>query len=126
MAKILVVDDDKLIREGVVDILRSEDKYEISSAEDGSEGLKTALSEKPDLILSDVRMPKMTGVEMAIELRKDDWGKKVPIIFMTNDDMTSTINEALAAGVTIYLPKMSIDPNSLIQQVNALLGTAPS
>jgi len=123
MAKILVVDDDKLIREGVADMLRSEAQHEVITADDGKAGLKKALAEKPALIISDVRMPKMTGTEMIEALRKDKWGKDVPVIVMSNDEDTSTINDALAAGVTVYLSKLNTDRAALSQQVNVLLGT---
>lgn len=124
MAKILIVDDDKLIREGVIEMLKSSGgDYEIVSAVDGTEGLATALKEKPDVIVSDVQMPKMTGTDMAEELRKDEWGSKVPIIIMTNDESADTINRALASGVSAYLSKATIDETTLIQQIKLALGS---
>lgn len=58
------------------------EEFHALGAKDGEEGLELALKEKPDLILLDVIMPKMDGMTMMKKLRKDNWGKKVPIILL--------------------------------------------
>ena len=121
MAKILVVEDDKLIRDGVVGMIRSHSDHDVLFVENGKLGYETALAEKPDLIISDVHMPEMTGTEMAAKLREDKWGKQVPIIIMTNDEAAGTVNDALSAGVTSYLSKLTVDPIILMHQIELSL-----
>jgi two-component system chemotaxis response regulator CheY len=118
--KILVIDDDKLIREGLVALLKNAGQT-VLEAGDGAEGLEKALSEKPDLVVTDVRMPKMTGLEMIEQLRVDAWGKNVPVIILTNDESNASINQALQSGVTTYFSK-SLSPATLSQQVLQTIG----
>lgn len=112
---ILVVDDDKLIREGLSALLKNAGQTVLEAA-DGKEGLAAALAQHPDLVVSDVRMPNMTGLEMVDALREDEWGKHVPIVMLTNDETNDSVNHALQAGVTVYLAK-NLDPASLTQQI---------
>lgn len=114
---ILVIDDDKLIREGLVAMLRGLG-HTIHEAEDGQQGLELALNLKPNLIVTDIRMPNMTGLEMIEQLRADEWGAKVPVVILTNDETNDSINTALQSGVTTYLPK-TLQPQLLAEQIIA-------
>lgn len=118
--KVLLVDDDKLMREGLGASV-TEAGYEIVEASDGKEGLATALAQHPDIIVADIRMPEMDGITMVEQLRKDDWGKSVPVIIMSTDDTTERVNEALAIGVTIYLEKTVLTPQQLVAQIQESL-----
>jgi CheY-like chemotaxis protein len=115
MSKILVIDDDNLMRQGITAMLKNANQ-EVIEASDGEAGLKAALAEKPDLIVSDVNMPHMNGLEMLEQLRLDAWGKTVPVVILTSDESSSSINQALEAGVTSYFAK-NLDPASLTQQI---------
>ena len=117
---ILVVDDDKLIREGISALLKNAGQN-VLEASDGKQGLALALEHKPDLVVTDVRMPEMTGLAMIAELRADDWGAKVPVIILTNDESSDSINQALESGVTMYFPKTS-PPDTLQQQILQMVG----
>lgn len=117
---ILVVDDDKLIREGLVALLKNAGQN-VVEAPDGKAGLETALQQKPDLVVTDVRMPEMTGLEMITQLRTNEWGQKVPVIILTNDESNDSINQALESGVTMYLPKSS-PPATIRQQILQMIG----
>lgn len=112
---ILVIDDDKLIREGLIALLKNADQTVIEAA-DGKEGLDVSLTQHPDLIVTDLRMPNMTGQEMIDQIRADKWGKDVPIVVLTNDETSDSVNQALQSGVTVYLAK-NLDPASLTQQI---------
>jgi CheY-like chemotaxis protein len=116
MTKILIVDDDKLTRQSLAETLKAKG-IEVIEAVDGKAGLKKALHEAPTLIVTDIRMPEMDGVQMVEELRKDPKGKDVPVIIMTNDEQTATLNKALEAGVTVYLSKTSTSPDVLPEQI---------
>lgn len=122
--KILVIDDDKLIREGLAVLLKNAGQTVLEAA-NGKEGLDAALAEHPDLVVTDVRMPEMTGLEMIEGLRKDDWGKTVPVIILTNDESNDSINQALQSGVTTYFPK-SLNPTVLCEQVLQAVGEQPA
>jgi len=101
--KILIVDDR---RENIIflanNILRPEG-YEVITAMDGEKGLEKALEEKPDLIITDMQMPKMTGDEMIRALRKA--GKNTPVILTTFHGSESAAIKAFRAGATDYLIK---------------------
>lgn len=112
---ILVIDDDKLIREGLVALLKNAGQT-LLEASDGKQGLEVALTQHPDLIVTDLRMPEMTGLEMISQLRGDAWGASVPVIILTNDETNDSINQALQSGVTTYLAK-NLDPTSLTEQI---------
>ncbi len=119
MNNILVIDDDNLMRQGIATMLKSAGQTVIE-ASDGAAGLDVALSNHPDLIVSDVHMPHMTGLEMLAELRTDEWGSSVPVVILTTDDSGEAINQALESGVTRYFAK-NIDPATLTQQILSIL-----
>jgi len=118
---VLVVEDDNLARKSLVTLL-IEKGLVVHEAVNGKVGLQQALAKKPDLVLTDIRMPEMDGIAMINEIRKDDWGKKVPVIVLTTDETTTTVNAALQAGITVYLPKMTLDPGTIADQVVTALG----
>ena len=83
--KILIVEDDKFVRELIVQKL-TEEKFEVSSAKDGEEGVKKAESEKPDLILLDLILPGIDGFEVLSRIRKNPETEKISIIVLSNLD----------------------------------------
>ena len=104
MTKILVVDDDSLIREFVSDILLASGKYEVVSVENGRVALELyRQSADIDLILSDVNMPVMDGLSLIRELRRD--GTDVPIVVFTGNNEISVAIQAINSGASDYLVK---------------------
>ena len=83
--KILIIEDEEFQRKAIHDYLKQKD-FAIFEAADGIEGIEMALRIRPDVILLDVRMPKMDGMTMMHNLRKDPWGKNAAIIILTNYD----------------------------------------
>lgn len=118
---ILVVDDDNLIRKSLAQAL-TEAGLTVVEAPNGKAGLDQALSSHPDMVVTDVRMPELDGLAMVEKLRADDWGKQVPIIVLTTDDSTASVNQALSAGVTTYLSKSSLSPDQIAAQIVSVLG----
>ena len=112
---ILVIDDDKLIREGLSALLKGAGQT-VLEAVDGKDGLEVALKEHPDLIVTDLRMPNMSGQEMIDAIRADDTIKDTPVVILTNDETSNSVNQALQTGVSFYLAK-NLDPESLTQQI---------
>lgn len=118
--KILIVDDDTLVRQSLTETLTAVG-YEVINAEDGQDGLTKALANHPDLILSDVRMPNLDGLQMLEKLRADKWGKDAPVIILSTDSSTTSINQALTNGVTVYLAKTRLSPEQITQQIKQSL-----
>ncbi len=120
MKKILIIEDElayvRLLRDNLAQA------YEVLAAQDGEKGLDVAKKEKPDLILLDIRMPKMDGMTVLEELRKDPYGKSAKVILLTNLEA----NEKIIAQVTKDLPtyyfvKSDIKLSDLIDKIRELL-----
>ncbi|OGM92975.1 hypothetical protein A2333_02580 [Candidatus Wolfebacteria bacterium RIFOXYB2_FULL_49_7] len=94
--RILIVEDEDSMLSALADKIRQAGFAESLIARNGEEGLSLALSEHPDLLLVDILMPKMDGMTMIKQLRKDAWGKEVKIIILTNFDTTDEILKDVA------------------------------
>lgn len=102
MAKILVVDDEKSIRDALSDIL-SEEKYEIITAENGEDGWSKLEQEKIDLVLCDIKMPKMDGMELLS--KASDEGLDVPFVMISAHGTIDTAVEATKKGAYDFIQK---------------------
>lgn len=100
---VLVVEDNAELAEFITDTLSQH--YRVSWATNGAEGLKQAQSQGPDLIISDVMMPVMTGLEMCQSLKKDEQTNHIPIILLTAKSGYESRIEGLSSGATAYLTK---------------------
>lgn len=118
---VLIVDDNELVRKTLTAALVAPGRI-VESAASGKDGLAKALEVHPDLIITDVHMPEMDGLEMIDRLRKDEWGAKVPIIVMTVDEQATSINKALEAGITVYISKNTTDPAEIVDQIKIAAG----
>src|SRR5712692_9671434 len=116
---ILVADDNATNR----DILRARlttQGYEILEAADGEEALAVAAREQPDLLLLDVMMPKLDGLEVARRLRADESLPFMPIIMVTAKADTADVVDGLQAGADEYLSK-PVDQAALVARVKSML-----
>lgn len=104
MPKILVVDDSPTVLEVVTAVLVQEG-YEVITASDGLEGLNKARSEKPDLIVLDVMLPKMQGYQVCRLLKFDENYKEIPILMYTSKDQEDNKITGLKTGADDYLIK---------------------
>lgn len=120
--KILVVEDDESLRDAISEVLRSKN-FLLIEAVNGKEGVEKALSEHPDLILLDLIMPVMSGMEAISEIRKDKWGKKVPIIILTNLDASDDrLTEDVVKGMPLYyLIKSDIKIHDVVSTIEKLI-----
>ena len=103
-ASILIVDDDDIVRT----IMRAEletEGYTVTEASDGLEGCEACWAGSPDLVISDVVMPKMDGFELCRQLRRHPGSVNVPILQMTSLDDTSSVEKAYDAGATDFINK---------------------
>ena len=120
MKKILVVEDEPQMSRLLVDILKA-NQFEALAARNGEEGLKMAKKIKPDLILLDIIMPKMDGLTMLYELRKDKWGKDAKIIILTNLSDAQSVSAALKSGVYDFLVKSDWHLKDLVKKVKEVI-----
>jgi DNA-binding response OmpR family regulator len=118
--KILIVEDEKDLREAIKTALQYEG-FTVETAEDGVEAFTTAHAFRPDLILLDILMPKQNGIETLKSLRKEEWGKDVPVIIMTVLDDMDKLSEALEAGATEYLVKTDMSLSTIVEKVKIRL-----
>lgn len=119
--KILVVDDEIHIVQIVKFNLEKKGGYIVITGKNGAEGLEKAISEKPDLILSDVMMPKMTGFEFCEEVKKNASIKHIPFIILTAKGQEGDIKKGNSIGADSYITK-PFSPKALIAKVNEILG----
>jgi two-component system alkaline phosphatase synthesis response regulator PhoP len=102
--KILIVEDEPQIRMGLKMRLERND-YEVLEAEDGVAGLSLARSEKPDLIILDIMLPKMDGYQMARMLKFDEKFKSIPIVMLTARSQQTDRDTGQAVGADAYVTK---------------------
>ena len=118
-ATVLVVDDDPVILK-LLEVNFEMEGFQVVRASDGAEGLERARECRPDIVVLDVMMPRMTGYEVAKALREDDITAHIPIIFVTARAQSSDVERGMELGVDDYVTK-PFDPLDLIARVNTLL-----
>jgi two-component system, OmpR family, response regulator ArlR len=116
--KILIVEDEVPTALALGDKLAHEG-YEVIKAENGKTGLQLALAEHPDLILADLRMPEMSGLDMITELRKDDWGASVKVMILTNVSDVESIDEAMRQNTFQYIVKGDTTMENVLKKISA-------
>ncbi|MEQ1561163.1 MAG: response regulator [Nitrospira sp.] len=120
MKKILIIDDDTTFQKTMRAKLESLN-YEVSSATDGEEGLNKATTEKPDLLLLDIRMPKMDGMTMLKKLR-DNKDTPQPVVFITSNMSTDdNISDGVLLGVKGYIIKSNETLDTIVREVESTL-----
>lgn len=102
--KVLLIEDTKSIKEEVAFILQMED-YEVIEAFDGLQGLELAQQQLPDLIISDVLMPRLDGLNLKLELLKEPKTACIPFIIFSAKVSKDDINTAKALGINDYITK---------------------
>lgn len=119
MTKILVAEDERDIRELIGFTLRFAG-FEVVLVSNGTEAIEQALSEQPDLILLDVRMPKITGYEVCRQLKENPATQSIPVVFLSAKGQEGEIEQGLALGAVEYIVK-PFAPDELIDQVKDIL-----
>jgi DNA-binding response OmpR family regulator len=116
---ILIAEDERDIRDLIVFTLQIAG-FNIVEVPNGEEAVKKALEVKPDLILMDVRMPKMTGFEACKALKQQEKTKDIPVIFLSAKGQEAEISTGLDLGAEEYFLK-PFAPDDLIKRVNKIL-----
>ena len=116
---ILYVEDNEMNRQIVRDLLKRTE-YNLIEAHDGEGGVAVALDKRPDLILMDLQLPKISGLEAIRRLRGDSYAASTPIVAITSFALSGDELKAREAGATAYLAK-PYSPRELLNLVRKLL-----
>jgi len=116
---ILYVEDNEFNRK-IVRQLLARTTYQLREAADGEEGVAAAIATPPDLILMDIQLPKMSGLDATRALRNDPRTASVPIIVVTSFALSGDDQKATAAGATAYLAK-PYSPRALLAKIREIL-----
>ena len=116
---VLIVEDDPVILR-LLEVNFELEGFSVLLAHDGAEGIDMARTNKPDVIISDIMMPRMSGLELVSALKADEATKGIPIILLSAKAQTSDIKIGLESGADDYVTK-PFEPLDLVDRVNALI-----
>jgi two-component system, cell cycle response regulator DivK len=116
---VLYVEDNEFNRK-IVRQLLAKTSYRLTEATDGAEGVASALATPPDLILMDIQLPKVSGLDATRQLRDDPRTAAVPIIVVTSFALSGDEQKATAAGATAYLAK-PYSPRELLAKIREIV-----
>jgi DNA-binding response OmpR family regulator len=120
MAKILIVEDDPLMSRMYQKIFKFEG-FDVEMAGDGEEGMTKARAIVPTLILLDIMMPKINGLQVLEKLKADPELKKIPVVMLTNLAGQSDAEKALSMGAIKYIVKSEYEPKQVTNMVKEIL-----
>ena len=116
---VLVVDDDPVILK-LLEVNFEMEGFGVLVARDGAEGIEVARTGKPDVIVSDIMMPKVSGLELVVALKSDPSTSDIPIILLSAKAQNADVRTGLDAGADDYVTK-PFEPLDLVDRVNKLL-----
>lgn len=122
--KILLIDDDQSLRQ-LYGLELTSKGFKFIEAVDGDDGFTKAKSEKPNLILLDVMMPKTDGIATLQKIKEDSELKDIPVLMLTNFGQENLVQQAFSLGVTDYLLKYKVTPAEMSEKVSQLLSAKP-
>ncbi len=124
MPKILVVDDSATVRKLISNILKGAN-YETVEAVDGVDALEKLAQEDIDLIIADLNMPRMNGLELIRTIRKDPLYSDIPIVMLTTEGSDEDKKRGFEAGANVYLVKPA-PPSLILYKIGSLLNASES
>jgi two-component system, OmpR family, alkaline phosphatase synthesis response regulator PhoP len=119
-ARILLIEDDKFLRRAC-EVSMKKRGFTVLTAVDGEEGLRQARTESPDIILLDMLMPKLSGIETLEALKKDEHMRGIPVVILSNSSVEADVQRAKSLGAIGYLVKASLSLQELGDRVMAFL-----
>jgi two-component system, OmpR family, response regulator ArlR len=120
MAKLLIIEDDPLMSRMYQKIFTFEG-YEVDIANNGEEGLVKIKSNRPTLVLLDIMMPKMNGLEVLDRIKADSDVKSIPVVMLTNLAGIQDAETAMAKGAVKYIVKSEHEPKDIVNMVKEIL-----
>jgi len=122
MSKILIIEDDPYVLRFYDNLFRlSNPNYQVVTAANGELGVSSAKADPPDLILLDIVMPGIDGIDVLKELKKDPALQQIPVIILTNINDTVTIRKCIDFGASGFLIKSDTDPKQLVTKIEEYL-----
>ena len=118
--KILVVEDEEILLTALSEELKQEG-FEVVGAKDGVEGVEKAASEKPDLVLMDLVMPRLDGIGALKQMKEQEETKAIPVVILTNLSDYDKISDALSLGAMDYLVKANYRLEELITKIKTVI-----
>lgn len=119
--RVLVVEDDRFLRRACEASLRQRG-FTVLTAADGEEGLRVARAERPDLVLLDMLMPKLSGLEVLRALKADEATRAIPVVILSNSSREQDVEEAKRLGAADYLVKANLSLQELADRVARIFG----
>ena len=120
MTRIVVADDDRMFRKAAETTLRRQG-YDVATASDGEEALQLIRSERPDMIVLDLIMPKLQGFDVLTILKQDALTSAIPVIVLSSLTQEQDKQEALNLGAVAYFNKTTFSMSELVKQVENTL-----
>ncbi|MBI2020480.1 response regulator [Candidatus Daviesbacteria bacterium] len=120
MSKILIVEDDPLMSKMYQKIFAFEG-YEVDLATNGEEGLLKIKKNKPNLVLLDIMMPVMNGIQMLEKIKADPETKSIPVVILTNLAGQQDAENAMSKGAVKYIIKSEYEPKQVANMVKGIL-----
>jgi DNA-binding response OmpR family regulator len=118
--KIAIVEDDIVISQMYRMKFESEG-FEVQTAENGKLGVELCEKYQPDMLLLDLRMPEMGGEEALQKIRATDWGKRTPVIILTNLGEEEAPDSLRALGIHSYIVKAELTPSQVVERIKQAL-----
>lgn len=122
MTKIAIIEDDPVISQ-MYRMKFEADGFDVQLANNGKRGVALVAAFSPDLILLDLQMPEMDGVETLEVIRKNESSKNIPVIILTNLGEEESPKEIRSLGIHSYIVKADLTPRQVVQRVKEALGT---
>jgi CheY-like chemotaxis protein len=122
MVKVLLVEDDESLRSLYSKVLK-DNKYEVETAVDGEDSFIKIDSFKPDVIILDIDMPKLNGIEVLRILKADPELKKIPVIMFTSSSDSNRLKECYQIGVRGYIMKDSSTAHENVKKIDMFIKT---
>ena len=121
MTKIAIIEDDSVISQ-MYRMKFEADGFEVQIANNGKDGVSLVQTFVPDMVLLDMQMPIMNGDEALKNIRKEEWGKTVPVMILTNLGEEEAPNDIRSLGIESYIVKADLTPRQVVERVKSTLG----
>jgi DNA-binding response OmpR family regulator len=123
VTKIAIIEDDQVISQ-MYRMKFEADGFDVQLARNGKIGVALVESFKPDMILLDLQMPEMNGADALENIRKNDWGKNIPVIILTNLGEEESPKHLRSLGIHSYIVKANLTPRQVVGRVKEALNIA--
>ncbi len=122
MTKIAIIEDDPAISQ-MYRMKFEADGFDVQLADNGKRGVTLVEQFRPDFILLDLQMPEMNGDQALAAIRKEDWGRDIPVIILTNTGQDESPKSLQSLGISGYIVKAELTPRQVVQRVKDALAS---